>query len=441
MQARGQADRAAPLARGVDAVVVGDERLADPQPPAVVAADVERVDAVGGGLNEAREPQAEPVARRRHCQVGRRARARPHGGQGVEVRHRVPLALEGLEREPGLGAAGLVRRAEDDLLGGLQQRDPVIARSRRRQADADHAACLDGPDRPLAQRPAASRVVPPDVERARRVPQVHARRAAVLEVHHVHLARLAEAIVARGGADAVVVDHLPERDVVVVEERQRVAAVVPERVAAAVVLAGEVGVGVLVAEVELQPRPAGHQVAPQGVLSPVDVALPRVVVRAQGVAGVARLVAGHHPGLARGCRAVDVVLGPAVDLVEVAVAGLEGEARQLRAGTQQVVVVVPVVDHDGVPVGIVIPEVPRPGLLLAGGRVVDLLAQVPVQGQVMPEPGDQLAVVELPLVAQVAAVQERFVLGLLRLEVQVHAHAVGVGEDDVPLVQPRAVEA
>ena len=58
----------------------------------------------------------------------------------------------------------------------------------------------------------------------------------------------------------------------------------------------------LVAEVELHPGAAGHHVAPQRILAAVGPAGARVARRAQRVLGIARFVAGHHPGLAGGRR-------------------------------------------------------------------------------------------------------------------------------------------
>ena len=61
-------------------------------------------------------------------------------------------------------------------------------------------------------------------------------------------------------------------------------------------------------------------------------------------------------------------------------------------------------DHDVVIVGIHLANVVDHRLLLVG-RLRVLLAQVPVQGQVVAEAGDQLAAIELSFRPEIAAVQ------------------------------------
>jgi hypothetical protein len=97
------------------------------------------------------------------------------------------------------------------------------------------------------------------------------------------------------------------------------------------------------------------------------------------------------------------------------------------------------VDDDGVVVRVVVVEVLRPRLLLRQRRPVDLLAEVPVQREVVTEAGDQFAVVQPALVAGIAAIEQQLVLGFLGLEVEVHAHPVAVLEDDLPLVELRDI--
>jgi hypothetical protein len=89
---------------------------------------------------------------------------------------------------------------------------------------------------------------------------------------------------------------------------------------------------------------------------------------------------------------------------------------------------------DQVAIRIVVVEVLRERLALRVGVGV-LLAEVPVQCQVMSEARDQFAIVQLPLIAQRAAVQVLVVLLLLRLEVEVNAHPIKLAEHDLPLVQ------
>ena len=79
--------------------------------------------------------------------------------------------------------------------------------------------------------------------------------------------------------------------------------------------------------------------------------------------------------------------------------------------------------------------------LLLGDALDVLLAEVPRDRRVVREPRDQFAVVELPLRAEVAAVEQAVVLGLLRHHVKRDAQPCHVREDDLPLVQLRHVEA
>jgi hypothetical protein len=68
-----------------------------------------------------------------------------------------------------------------------------------------------------------------------------------------------------------------------------------------------------------------------------------------------------------------------------------------------------VVVHNVVLVRIVRPQVVRPGNLLLGGGVVDLLAEIPVERRVMAEPRYQFAVVELALRPEVALIEQQLV--------------------------------
>ena len=87
-------------------------------------------------------------------------------------------------------------------------------------------------------------------------------------------------------------------------------------------------------------------------------------------------------------------------------------------------------------------------------RLGVLLAQVPVEGQQVAEAGHELAAVEPPLDAErrrrpgasgigppASPVAEAVVvvLGLLHLEVEEEAQRLGVVQDDLPLVELRAV--
>ena len=90
---------------------------------------------------------------------------------------------------------------------------------------------------------------------------------------------------------------------------------------------------------------------------------------------------------------------------------LQGRAGQDRSVAQQFGVhpVLPVgkgVDDDQMMVGIGVVDVLGHGPLLFG-RLRVLLAQVPVQRELVAEAGDQLAAIQLPFDAQVAAVQRR----------------------------------
>ena len=262
----------------------------------------------------------------------------------------------------------------------------------------------------------------------------------MLEVDKVYLARLEKAVVIGVFGQAIVTFHVPEGYLVFLEELQGVATLPPHFRAGPVVLAGQVAVGVLVPEVPFDACSAGHDVSPEAVLAGV-VTGGIFGVSDQCMSRVTRLVAGYHPGLAGGRRSVDVVLGLAVDPAEIAPVGLQREARQPRSVAEQIVVVGAVVDHDVVSIWVVRPEVVGPGRLLLRGGVVDFFAEIPVQGQVVAEACDQLAVVEFSLDAQIAFVQQQLVLGFQRFEVQVHAELVGVLEDDLPLVEPRDIHS
>ena len=78
--------------------------------------------------------------------------------------------------------------------------------------------------------------------------------------------------------------------------------------------------------------------------------------------------------------------------------------------------------------------------LALGIAVGILLAQVPVDGQVMGETRNQFAVVQLALCAKGAAVQQLVVLRLLCDHVKLDAQLVHVREDDLPLGQLGAVK-
>ena len=244
--------------------------------------------------------------------------------------------------------------------------------------------------------------------------------AAVLEINQVNPARFTQDVVVRVLGHLVFAFHVPERNLVFPEELQCVTALGPHLFPCTVVLAGQVAVRMLVAEVPFDACAASHDVSPKGVLAGV-VAGGIFGIGDKSMSGVARLIAGDDPGLAGCHRAVDVVAGPLVDLAEIGLVGLEGKARQLRCVAQQVIVrIVHVVNHDVVLIRVVRPEVVRPGNLLLCCSVVYLLAEVPVERQMMAEARDQLAVVKLTMRAEVAFVQQQLVFGLHRFEVQVH---------------------
>jgi hypothetical protein len=109
------------------------------------------------------------------------------------------------------------------------------------------------------------------------------------------------------------------------------------------------------------------------------------------------------------------------------------------------------VDDDVMVVGVESPDASGHRHLLGGGLGV-LLAEVPVQREVVAEARDEFAAVESAFGAEFAAVERGrdlavlalvapliVHLGLLHLEVQVEAPAGGVLEDDPPLVEFAAV--
>ena len=159
------------------------------------------------------------------------------------------------------------------------------------------------------------------------------------------------------------------------------------------------------------------------------------------MSGISRLVAGDNPGLTRCYGAIDIISGPPVDLAEIRLAGLQREAGQFRCVAQQIVVrIAHIVDYDMVLIGVLCPEVVRPGNFLLVGCVIDLFAEVPVERQVMAEPRDQLAIVKFALRPQITFVEQQFVFGFHRFKMKVHAELGAVLEDDFPLSQAGDVQ-
>ena len=90
-------------------------------------------------------------------------------------------------------------------------------------------------------------------------------------------------------------------------------------------------------------------------------------------------------------------------------------------------------------VGIVIMEKTGHGLPLCIGLGI-LLAQIPVQGQVMAKAGNQLTVIKLTLDPHLTSIQELVILGFLCLEMKEHPQRVGMTEDHLPLVESGTVK-
>ncbi len=198
---------------------------------------------------------------------------------------------------------------------------------------------------------------------------------------------------------------------------------------------------VLVAEIPFIAPAARKETPPQAVCAAVFMGTAGIVVRTHGMSRITWLVAGNGPGLAGLHRPAEIVFDTGVDLAEITASGLKRKPGQFAVCAQQIVMIRPVMDDNVVMVGIVVPEVLGPAFLLSGRCVVDLLAQVPVQGGIMAEPGDKLAVVQLALRSQIAAVKQQLVFRLLGFEMQKHSHLRAVLKHNGPLIQPRAVHA
>ena len=177
-------------------------------------------------------------------------------------------------------------------------------------------------------------------------------------------------------------------------------------------------------------------------------------VRRDSERSVALLVVRHDPGLPGLRRLAPPLQHPLVRHVPLVLERRAGESGALaeERPVHEVLVARVRVDHDEVPVRVELAERRRHRALLVGGLRV-LLAEVPVEGELVAEAGHELPVVEEPLDAHRPAVErlghrsrralvaEPLVvdLGLLRLEVQVEAERLRVVEDDLPLVELRAV--
>ena len=120
---------------------------------------------------------------------------------------------------------------------------------------------------------AIARIEPVHRKLAGRLRQIEVVVPAGRQIHQIHVVRLCEAVpavvVLLVAHKAVGVRHLPERNLLGVEEVDRDAAVVPALVAAAEILGHEIVVRKPVAEVVLDARAARHQIAPQRVLANV----------------------------------------------------------------------------------------------------------------------------------------------------------------------------
>ena len=67
--------------------------------------------------------------------------------------------------------------------------------------------------------------------------------------------------------------------------------------------------------------------------------------------------------------------------------------------------------------------------------LVIFLSQVPGNRMVIPKPGNELTIVQLPLTAEGAIVEEFFVFCFLGKEVQHDALTIHMVENDVPLIE------
>src|SRR5687767_7407714 len=241
----------------------------------------------------------------------------------------------------------------------------------------------------------------------------------------------------------------------------------PRSMPAAPILGVQVVLGERVAEVVLDAGAAGHERAPKrGASDVVRGVRPASLARAcdaveAGVTRVRRqpgvvwvlLVVRHDPLLPGARRLVDPLQHGAVRRVP---SRLERDAGERGALAEQGPVAAPLlpgpgVQHDEVAVWIGVPDVPRHRTMLLR-RLRVLLAEIPVERELVAEAGDQLAQVEPALDAELAAIERRrhrtravaedvvVVLRLLEFEVEVEADSLRVIEHDAPLVQLRHVE-
>ncbi len=333
-----------------------------------------------------------------------------------------------LHKKRGSGLAGL---------SPLYQCDPVLVGGIGRTADDARAgAGYCGYDARL-QRASRPRVVPLDGEGRRAVAQVEARYAAARIIYGVDFTRLGEAVIVRSSSQLVVMSHLGKGQMLA-EEVQGVPGQIPEMVSAAPVFAIEIVVGPFIAEMPFDARAAGHEMAPE-VFVP-DVVMPVVVPVGLGAGmGRADLVERNEPLPSRRGRAVDPFYRLGVRVV-----GLQRGAVEITVSQQRFIRIVVLarvcVADDRMIVRVHVLYVSTEGLTL-GGRVGVLFAEVPDQGEVMAEAGDEFAVVESSLRAEIAVVETLVVLGLLADDVEHQAELVHVREDDLPLIELAAVES
>ena len=329
--------------------------------------------------------------------------------------------------------------------------DPVLVGVGGGESEGVGAGALEGGDGAALKRAAVAGVEPGDGEGGVAVAEVEAGGfCGIFDEEEVGVAGFGQA--EAGGVEEEVIEafHFGGGELLGAEEVEGVSALVPKFVAGAPVLTGEVGVFVLVAEVEFEPPAAGEEVAPEGVHAGVIVG-GIFGVGDEGVFGVAGFIASDDPGFALGLGGVDDVEGGIVDVGEGGVGGLQGGAIDGGVFAVEVGGPLSVVDDDGVVVGVVGVEVVAHGEALGGGLEVGFVvvgfplavffAEVPVEGGVVAEAGEEFAVVELALASGVALIEEGFVFAFLGFEVEEEAFGGGVFEDDFPLGEARDVEA
>ena len=222
---------------------------------------------------------------------------------------------------------------------------PVLAGIGGRGAESSLAAAAHGLDGAVLQRTTRARIEPLHREAAVRSGQIEFGRAAFGQIDQIEFTRLGQAVfrvvVLLVADERVGVLHFPERNPVLAEEIERDAAVIPALVPAAKILADEVVLRELVAEVVFHARAARQEIAPErgladvvGRLHGLAVLLLAVVTRVAEVGrhtgvGTALFIVGHDPRLAS--------LGRFRDPLERALVGLVPAVLQRRSREQRMI--------------------------------------------------------------------------------------------------------